>query len=409
MIGRDFATWRMCGRLALLAMLLPALLATAGCDTMSSMGKSVTGLWSGDDEGGVDAPSVLAEDFEGTIDVDELWSDRIGKGSDEFYLKLTPAVVDGLLFVADHTGRLAATELDSGDVKWKIHDKNVRYTGGPGGGDGLVLVGTGDGRVIARESDSGKLRWVARVSSEVLAAPTAGNGMTVVRTGDGKVYGLNSKTGTSVWIYDLSVPSLTLRGTSAPVIDEDLVVVGFDNGRMVALDLRTGRPSWDSPLAVPSGRSDLERMVDVDTDPVVVGTTVYVASFHGQVAALSIIDGQISWTREISSYTEIALGGGRVYVTDEQGSIWALDRETGTSVWKQDGLRFRYVTAPTYFNGYVVAGDFEGYLHWMDAETGEFVYRAQIDDTRIIAPAIDAGGVLLGYATSGRLVAMRPK
>ncbi|MEQ8660230.1 MAG: PQQ-binding-like beta-propeller repeat protein, partial [Gammaproteobacteria bacterium] len=165
MIGRARHV-RRCARAGLL---LAAMLAAAGCETMSSMGDSVTGLWR-DEEKSADAPAVLDAEFKASIEVEEVWSDRIGKGAEEYYLKLTPTVVDDLLFVADHSGRLAATALESGDVTWKIHDKNVRYTGGPGGGDGLVLIGTGDGRVIARESASGKLRWVARVSSEVLAA-----------------------------------------------------------------------------------------------------------------------------------------------------------------------------------------------------------------------------------------------
>ncbi|MCP5200714.1 MAG: outer membrane protein assembly factor BamB [Gammaproteobacteria bacterium] len=395
-------------RLAAAAALLGALFALGGCETMSSMGDSVAGLFE-DDVAAVDAPAVLAEDFQSSINVEEVWSKRIGKGSDEFYLKLTPTVIDGKLFVADFEGKLAATDLATGKVTWDIQDKNVQYTGGPGGGDGLVLIGTGDGRVIARESASGKLLWVAKVSSEVLAAPRAGSGTTVVRTGDGKVYGLDSATGATRWLYDLSVPSLTLRGTSAPVIDDDLAIVGFDNGRLAALDLRSGKAVWDSPLALPSGRSDLERMVDVDADPVVLGATVFVASFHGQVAALSIVDGQIQWTREISSYNELAVGGGRVYVTDEDGAIWALDRNDGNSLWKQDALQHRYATAPVYFNNYVVVGDFEGYIHWLDAATGDIVYREQIDDSRIIAPPIDAGEVLLGYSSSGRLVAMQPR
>ena len=385
--------WRLWACMALV-------LALGGCET-------VGGLF--DDDEDETETTELSEDFEPSIDVERVWSKRIGKGAQEFYLKLTPAVIDGMLFVADHEGQLAATNLDDGKVQWEIHDKNVQYTGGPGGGDELVFIGTGDGRVIARESATGKLKWVAKVTSEVLASPTAASGMTVVRTGDGKVYGLDSASGATQWIYDLSVPSLTLRGTSAPVIDEDLVIVGFDNGRLAALDLRTGRPAWESPLAIPSGRSDLERMVDVDADPVVRGATVYVASFQGQIGAVSIIDGQLEWTREISSYAQLAVGEGRVFVTDEQGSVWALDRQDGTSQWKQDGLRYRYVTAPVYFNGYVVVGDFEGYVHWLNASDGEIVYRQEIDDERIIAPAIDAGDMLLGYSTSGRLMALRPK
>ncbi|MGR8919355.1 MAG: outer membrane protein assembly factor BamB [Gammaproteobacteria bacterium] len=384
------------------ALVFGLVVALTGCGGMNAVGDFLKGETSN-----AIAPTELDEDFEATRKVEEVWSKRIGKGAEELYLKLTPAVIGDFLFVADRYGNLAATDLETGTVTWKIRDKNVNYTSGPGGGDGMVLIGTGDGRVIAREAATGKLRWVAKVSSEVLAAPRAADGVSVVRTGDGNLFGLNSQTGAEIWNYDRSVPSLTLRGNAAPVIDDDLVLAGFDNGRLVALDLKTGQPRWDSPLAIPSGRSDLERMVDVDAEPVVVGATVYVASFHGGVSAMSIIDGQIEWTREISSYAEISVGDGRVYVTDESGSVWALDRETGASVWKQDGLRHRFVTAPVFHRGAVIVGDFEGYVHWLDADTGEFTFRERIDKNRIIAPAIGAGGLLLSYSSGGRLVAMR--
>ncbi|CAN0292060.1 unnamed protein product [Phaeothamnion confervicola] len=349
------------------------------------------------------------EEFEARLKVEKLWSERIGKGSDEQYLKLTPAVLGERLYVADRYGRLVATTLSTGKEEWEIHDKNVQYTGGPGGGDGLVLMGTGDGRVIAREADTGKVRWVAKVSSEVLAAPTAGNGVTVVRTGDGRLYGLNSSTGAELWVYERTVPTLTLRGVAPPVIDEDVVMAGFDNGRFAAVSLKNGKMVWESPLAVPTGRSDLERMVDVDSAPVLVGTMAYVSSFQGAVAALSISDGKILWTREVSSYEELSVGEDRVYVTDDKGSIWALDANTGTSVWKQEALANRFVTAPIFIDGHVVVADFEGYVHWLDAETGDFEYRERVTKENIIAPALNAGGILLVYSTTGQLVAMRPE
>lgn len=384
--------------------LVCAMLLLTGCDTLSSVGD----VFSGDDDV-IDplAPRELAEDFEPKINVEEVWSKRVGKGVDELYLKLTPAVIGSDLFVVDRFGNLAATDLASGKVRWRIEDDNVNYTSGPGGGDGLVLVGTGDARVIAREADSGKVRWVAKVSSEVLAPPRAARGITVVRCGDGNVFGLNSDTGAEIWNYDGSVPSLTLRGNSAPVIEDDVILIGFDSGRLVALELRTGRPRWDNPLAIPSGRSDLERMVDVDSEPIVVGLTIYVSSFHGAVTAMSLLDGQIEWTREISSYAGIDVGGGLVFVTDEDGSVWALERDSGTSVWKQDGLMFRYVTAPTFHDKYVIVGDFEGYVHWLDAATGDFVFREQIDNERIITPAISAGPMVLSLSTDGRVSAAR--
>ncbi len=380
--------------------MLVMLVATSGCSNVKELLMRETS--------NAVAPTELTE-FEARLKVGQLWSKRIGKGADQQYLKLTPVVIDNLLFVADRYGRLAATALDTGKVVWEIEDESVQYTGGPGGGDGLVLIGTGDGRVIAREVATGKLRWVAKVSSEVLAAPRAADGVTVVRTGDGKLFGLNSQTGAETWIYDRSVPTLTLRGVGAPVIAGDIVLAGFDNGRIAALGLHTGKLVWDTALAVPSGRSDLERMVDVDAEPVVVDDVVYVASFQGGVAALTLADGQIQWTRDVSSYDEIAVGGDRVYLTDEESNVWALNRETGASLWKQDGLANRFVTGPLFFDGHIVVGDFAGFVHWLDAANGEFEYREQIEEMRIIAPAINAGGVVLSYNAEGYLVAMRPQ
>ena len=377
----------------------------SGCSSMKAAKDTVLGIITKETSNAV-APTELQE-FEPQISVDDLWSKRIGKGADEHYLKLTPTVLGQHLFVADRYGKLAATDLESGEVIWEVRDKNLQYTGGPGAGDGLVLIGTGDARVIAREADTGKLRWVAKVSSEVLSAPRGADGVVVVRTADGKLYGLNAQSGAQIWIYDRTVPTLTLRGNAPPVIDDDVVLAGFDNGRLLALQLRTGKLLWESRLAIPRGRSDLERMVDVDGEPIVVGSTVYAASFQGGVAAISMLDGQIEWTRDISSYAELSVGDERVYITDEYGTIWALDRHTGSSIWKQEGLSHRLVSGPSYFNGYIVVGDFEGYMHWLDAANGDFALRVKIDKERIIAPAINAGNVLLSYSAKGRLKAMR--
>jgi outer membrane protein assembly factor BamB len=357
----------------------------------------------------IEDSGVLSDSYRSQISVEEIWSKRIGKGAENLYLKLTPAVIGGYLFVADQYGKLIATDISTGEPVWQIHDKNVNYTSGAGGGDGMVLIGTGDGRVIARDVQTGNLKWVAKVSSEVLSAPTAFNQITVVRTGDGNIFGLDSGTGKEIWNYDRTVPSLTLRGNAPPVIGGDRVFAGFDNGRFVALDLKSGQSLWDSPLAIPSGRSDLDRMVDVDSAPIVQKNTIFVASFHGGVSAISSIDGRILWTREISSYAGIALGGRYVYVTDEEGSIWALNAETGASVWKKDELKERYPTAPAYYNGYVVVCDSEGYTLWMNAQTGEFVYKSRLDKSRIIARSLRAADSLISYSSNGRVVAMRLK
>ena len=357
----------------------------------------------------IEDSGVLSDSYKSKISVEEIWSKRIGKGAENLYLKLTPSVIGGHLFVADQYGKLVATDISSGKPVWQIHDKNVNYTSGAGGGDGMVLIGTGDGRVIARDVQTGSLKWVAKVSSEILSAPTAFNQITVVRTGDGNIFGLDSATGREIWNYDRTVPSLTLRGNAPPVISGDRVFAGFDNGRLVALDLKSGQSLWDSPLAIPSGRSDLDRMVDVDSAPIVQKNTIFVASFHGGVSAISSTDGRILWTREISSYAGISVGGRYVYVTDEEGSIWALNAETGASVWKKDELKERYPTAPAYYNGHVVVCDSEGYALWMNAQTGEFVYKSRLDKSRIIARSLRAADSLISYSSNGRVVATRLK
>ena len=353
-------------------------------------------------------PAELVE-FEPSIEVEKVWSDRYGKGVNNLFIQLTPAAYEDSVFTADRDGRVIAMTADTGDEIWTERDKSLRISGGPGVGEGLVFVGTSDAEVIARDVETGEQKWVAPVSSEVLAPPIADRGTVIVRTGDGKLFGLDTASGKRKWVYDRTIPVLTLRGTSTPVIYDGFVIAGFDNGRLVALDIATGKQEWETRLGVPSGRSDLERMVDIDAEPFIIDDIAYVASFQASIAAVSVFTGQLEWTRDISSHSSLAADDSRVYVTDELGSVWGLDRDTGTSIWKQEGLKARSVSGPAVFGDYVVVGDFEGYLHWMDSETGEFVNRIRLDKQRILVPSRNVGDVLLAFSTSGVLSAYRLK
>ncbi|MEM7542645.1 MAG: outer membrane protein assembly factor BamB [Pseudomonadota bacterium] len=382
-------------------------LSSCGGGGFDGVKDSVTGLFNKKEVDVSTLPTELNEEFEDSIEVERLWSVSVGKGTGEFYLRLDPVAEYGLVFGADRFGRLVALDQETGKRVWQVHDKKIVYTSGPGVGDGLVMIGTQDARVIAREAESGKVRWVARVSSEVLAAPAASGGVAVVRTADGKLIGLDSSSGAEIWLYDRSVPILTLRGTSKPAIHDERVIAGFDNGRVVALELRTGRSLWEKRLAVPSGRSDLERIVDVDAQPVIRGSAAYIAGFNGGVAALRIDDGSILWNREISSFNDLAVDARKVYVTDEVGAVWALDRFDGTSVWKQDDLLRRKLTGPALYEGHAVVGDFEGYVHWLDLDGGKLVFRDQIDNERLISTPTALDTAVVTYTSSGRLAAMR--
>jgi outer membrane protein assembly factor BamB len=340
------------------------------------------------------------------IEVEDLWSRSVGAGVEEHFLKLVPAAEGDRIFTADREGLVSAVHAETGKVIWE-EDTEVPIAGGPGIGEDLVLMGTGDGEVLALSQEDGKVLWRAEVTSEVLAAPAVDRGIVVARTLDGKLFGFSAKNGERLWVYDRQVPVLTLRGTSAPAIVQGFVIAGFDSGTLVALDQRTGKLAWEMRIAQPRGRSELERMVDIDAEPLIVEDTLYVATYQGRVAAIALDSGRPRWEREFSSYAGMGADARNVYLTDDEGHVWALDRDSGDTVWRQKKLHDRGVTAPVSFGDYVVVGDFEGYLHWLHRDDGKLVGRVEVDGNRIIAPPFVANNTLFAYSSEGTLSAYR--
>ncbi len=371
----------------------------SGCSGFSG----ITGLFGGEDNAEPPAPLLP---LSSSIPVDTLWRTKVGVGSHGQRVNLKPAVADDRLYVADRKGRVSALDVASGKRIWQIKTK-AAISGGPGVGEGLVLLGTSDAEVIALDQESGDEAWRARVSSEVLAVPKATDNVVVVRTADGKIVGLDAESGERIWFHDRSVPVLTLRGTGSPVVDAGRVIGGFASGKLVALDIHDGKKLWEASVAISRGRSELARLVDIDADPVIRQGVVYVASFQGNVAAVSEDSGVVLWRRDLSSYAGLAADEGQVYVTDDESHLWALDARTGASLWKQDKLHARAATAPVVYGDFVVVGDLEGYLHWMSREDGRLEARTRLDDEPISSPPRVVGDVLYVYDDAGVLAAMR--
>lgn len=376
-------------------LLLP-LLIVSGC---SAVTEQVTSFMGGKDNS---APPTPLEEIQQQINIEKLWDQSIGDGSDDQYLKLVPVYSRNRIYVADSDGEIEAIDAKSGKTLWS-HDTDVKITGSPGTADNMVLVGTGEAHLISLSADTGEELWRSRVSSEVLSSPVISDNIVIVRTIDGKVFGLNEDDGKRLWVYDRTVPVLTLRGTSAPVIAKGYVIAGFDEGRLAAIELHTGKLVWETRIALGSGRSELERMVDIDAEPVIVDDVIYVATYQGRMAALSLDSGRILWTRDISSYAGICVDDSAVYITDDSSVIWALDRFTGNSIWKQEKLQARAATGPDIVGDMVVVGDLEGYLHWLDKKSGDIVGRIRMSKNMIIAPPISAEGKLFAYASDGTL------
>jgi outer membrane protein assembly factor BamB len=377
--------------------LLLILSACLGCGAKKYVSQIVGGI------DNTEPPSPLI-DFVETAKLDKVWSQDTGKGTDELFIKLVPAVLGDQIFTADTRGNITALFADTGKKIWRI-DSDLPITGGPGADESLITVGTSEGEILSLSIETGEEVWRSTVSSEILSSPREADGVVIVRTIDGKIFALDAITGDRLWVYDRTVPALTLRGTSTPVIANNLVIAGFDGGRVTALELKTGKLIWETKVAVSRGRSELERMVDIDSQPLIVGDTIYVTTFQANVAAISLESGQILWQRDISSHSELGAEGGQLYVTDEMGNVWALDRFSGASIWKQEKLTFRQVTGPAILGDMVVVGDLKGYLHWLNKATGDFAARTRIGSDPILTQPIVANDILFAYSSDGTLSA----
>ena len=261
-----------------LGLLLLGISLVSGCGTTSAIAEYLKG-----DSDNAEPPAELVE-FRTRLNVIKLWSKNIGSGTDKQYLKLSPVIFNQRLYIADADGTVEALDATNGKKVWST-DVDAEITGGTGFGENSVLVGTSEARTISLSAEDGSIQWRKTVSSEILSAPQKARNTVVVRTGDGKIFGLNGDNGRRLWIYDRTVPSLTLRGTSAPLVEGDLVVAGFDGGRMAALEVRTGKLIWEAPVATARGSNDMERMVDIDSSPKILDGVIYIATFQGHHAS----------------------------------------------------------------------------------------------------------------------------
>jgi len=372
----------------------------AGCGTMADPTS-----WFGDDVKEVE-PNELT-DFEKTLQVKILWDTDTGSGTDNLRLRLIPRVDGGRVYAADSEGQVQAFDSLTGERIWGV-DLDLPLSGGPGSGDGLVLLGTTDGEVVALNAENGEQLWKAQVSSEVLSVPAAESGVVVVHSIDGKLVGLSTADGKPLWLYSRKVPVLTLRGTSSPIINGGVVYTGFAGGKLVAVDLQKGFVQWEVSITAPSGRSELERMVDIDGDPFISDGTVYVATYQGELAAVSEYSGTLLWRRKLSSYSGIDADWRNLYVSDDAGNVWGINPVNGAAMWKQDKLLNRRLSAPAVIDGYVVVGDYEGYLHWLSHDDGKMVARTRIGSEAITAPPVMSDGVVYIFGDGGALAAVQP-
>jgi len=340
------------------------------------------------------------------LGVRTVWSTDIGSGTDGQRLNLRPRVDGNVVYAANADGKVVAVEAGTGRTLWTA-DIDREVTGGPGSGEGLVVVGTADGEVVALDATTGTERWVVQLSSEVLSAPAAAEGVVVVHTLDGKLTGLNAADGAQRWQYDRPASGLGLRGSSSPVVSGRNVICGLAGGRLVAVETATGFPVWETTITLPTGRSELERVVDITGDPLLHAGQVFIGTYQGEVAALYDSNGQVAWRRKVSSYNGVATDGRALYLADDNGLVWSVDLRDGAALWKQEALRGRRLSAPAVIGGWVVVGDFEGYLHWLSPDDGSLLARSRVGSAPISARPQSVDGTLYVLGDDGALAALR--
>jgi len=348
-------------------------------------------------------PAKLVK-IETTLDIKKVWSAKLGGDAEFLRVNLQPAGDGNRIYAASRDGKVSAFNPQTGKVAWRTELDTVLSVG-PGVGEGLVAVGTGNGKVIVLEANTGTERWRVDLGGESLSVPVITGDLVVVVTIDSRLHALRAVDGEQRWVVEQSTPRLTMRGSATPAIVGNSVIAGFDNGRLLAVNLDTGDVVWDSLLAPPSGRSDLERLSDIDGRISVVGQDVYASGYQGRIVAVAAESGQVLWAREISSYVGVAADWTNVYTTNSDGEIVALFRRNGAESWRQDSLLRREPTLPVAFNTTVAVGDLEGYLHFFSVTDGVPVARLRLGKNAISSSPVVVADWLYVQSDSGNIAA----
>jgi outer membrane protein assembly factor BamB len=347
------------------------------------------------------------EDFDQKIELSRVWSAKPASSNNSYWSKLTMAVNEQTLFAADHSGTVVALEVDTGRQQWSV-DLDLPISGGLGYGDQKVVLGTIEGQVYTLNAQDGSVLWSSSVSSEVLSTPSVNSDIVVAQSIDNRIYAFDAESGEELWQHDAGAPILSVRGNSSSMILNNMVIAAFDNGKLTAFNSENGSLIWETRLAVPKGRTELERMIDIDGEPILVGDIIYSVSYQGRLGALTRGTGRNLWFQDSSSHHSPAYSDGKLFVTEAKNdSVKAYKAGNGQLLWNNDQLAYRELNGPATFDNTVAVADAEGYLHLLDTETGVFVGRTKVDGSGVSAPLLVVGETLLVQSNNGSVSAFK--
>jgi outer membrane protein assembly factor BamB len=374
-----------------------ALIGLTGCQTI--------GGWFSDDDS---LPPAELVAFDASLSVDNVWSKRVVGDFGRSRSAIAPVFADEWVWVAGEQGQVVGVNALSGRVE-KRFETDLSISAGPLIVDEHIVVGTFEGQVVVMDKQSGEVVWRREVSSEVLASPIVADDKVVVRVLDGRVYGFDRDTGRRAWVYDRSVPLLTLRGNSAPVARAGRIYLGFDDGVVASIRADDGTQVWEQRISEPEGRTELERLTDIDGPMAIVGNTLYVVTYKGRMAAVATESGRLLWIKDISAEQGLSLRRTQLAVADREDAVWLVDRQNSATLWREPRLERRDITRPVFYNNHIITVDFDGYMHWLDTDSGEFVARPRIGSDPAHAAPLVVGNTAFVLDTGGRLTAWQAR
>lgn len=345
-------------------------------------------------------------DFEPSVELETVWKQKVGAGRKKAVIKLQPALDGDVIYAADVRGRVEAFNRHTGKRLW-LSKTDVEVTGGVGASNNLVLLGSRSGKVLALSAEDGRELWNTQLSSEVVAVPGTNGEVVAAQTMDGKLHVLDAETGDPKWKYENPPPVLTLRGSATPLVTDSVVYAAFATGKVMAFNTGNGLVVWEHRVALPQGRSELDRMVDIDAAPLLNDGVLYVGSYQGKVAALNRTNGRPAWSQDGSTHQDFALAKRRLFISEADSQVIALGATSGEIIWQNDELLRRKLNGPAILGDYVAVGDFDGYLHILNQSDGEFAARRRVDRGGIGGSMVTDGEILYVLSNDGRLVALK--
>ena len=361
--------------------------------------------WFSDDEDAAITPAELV-DFTSEVSITRAWSANIGSGTKSYLISLRPAASEDTVFASDYDGTVTALDISTGEKRWQV-GLEAMVTGRVGYGHQMVMIGTIEGVVYALDAADGSILWTAKVSSEVLSSPKTNGEIVVVHSIDNQMVALDAQSGEERWRHNGEAPILSVRGTSESIVTDTMVLSGFDSGKLIAFNASNGSITWETRVALPKGRTELERMVDIDGEPLLVGDVIYAVTYQGRIGAISRGTGRDLWSQDTSSHHAPAHFSGQIYVSAAEDVIEAFKAGSGKSMWRNDQLFLRRVTGPVATAGAIAVADADGYLHVLDADDGHFIGRTKMDSSGVSSPMLSVADRLIVQANNGTLSAYK--